>query len=301
MAVVDRDALRRRLGRVGVWGALALRPAVEERRAAAEVERLGYSALWFGEGPTTKEAFTHAAILLEATERIVVATGIANIYGRDATAMQNAALALDDAHPGRFVLGMGISHAPLVQARGHDYRQPVTAMREYLDALDHVKYAPAPPPEPPARVLAALRRRMLELARDRADGAHPYLVTPEHTARARAVLGPGPILAPEQGVLLETDPARARATARQHVALYLTLPNYVNSLREMGFGDDDFADGGSDRLLDALVAWGDVDAIVKRVRRHHAAGADHVAIQAVTRDHARALEALRILAPALLS
>ncbi len=200
MAIVDRDALRRRLGRVGVWGALALRPTAEERRAAAELERLGYGALWFGEGPASKEAFTHAAILLGATQRIVVATGIANIYGRDATAMQNAALALADAHPGRFVLGLGISHAPLVQARGHDYGQPVTAMLEYLDAMERVKYAPPPPPEPPARVLAALRRRMLELARDRTDGAHPYLVTPEHTARARTVLGREPILAPEQGV-----------------------------------------------------------------------------------------------------
>jgi probable F420-dependent oxidoreductase len=297
--MVDHDALRRQLGRVGAWGALALRPAAEERRAAAELERLGYGALWFGEGPATKEAFAHAAILLGATQRIVVATGIANIYGRDATAMQTAALALADAHPGRFVLGLGISHPPLVQARGHDYRHPLTAMREYLDDMERVKYAPPPPPEPPARVLAALRRRMLELARDRADGAHPYLVTPEHTARARAVLGRGPLLAPEQGVVLETEPARARTTARQHLALYLTLPNYVNNFREMGFGDADFADGGSDRLVDGLVAWGDVDAIVDRVRRHHAAGADHVAIQAVTRDPARALEELRLLAPAL--
>jgi probable F420-dependent oxidoreductase len=142
---------------------------------------------------------------------------------------------------------------------------------------------------------------MLELARDHTDGAHPYLVTPEHTARARTVLGRGPILAPEQGVVLETDPTRARATARQHLALYLTLPNYVNNFREMGFGDADFADGGSDRLVDGLVAWGDVEAIVERVRRHHAAGADHVAIQAVTPDPARALEELQLLAPALLT
>jgi probable F420-dependent oxidoreductase len=301
MAIVDRDALRRRLGRVGVWGALALRPAAEEQRAVAELERLGYGALWFGEGPASKEAFAHAAILLGATQRIVVATGIANIYGRDATAMQNAALALADAHPGRFVLGLGISHAPLVQARGHDYGQPVTAMREYLDAMGRVKYAPPSPSEPPARVLAALRRRMLELARDHTDGAHPYLVTPEHTARARTVLGRGPILAPEQGVVLETDPRRARATARQHLALYLTLQNYVNNFREMGFGDADLADGGSDRLVDGLVAWGDVDAIVERVRRHHTAGADHVAIQAVTPDPSRALEELQLLAPALLT
>ena len=301
MATPDlhRAELRRRLGRVGVWG-LPPRSAAEERNVAAEIERLGYGALWFGEGPATKEAFSHAAILLAATRRIVVATGIANIYARDATAMNNAALALADAHPGRFLLGLGVSHAPLVRTRGHDYRQPLAAMREYLDALDGAPYLPPAPAEPPPRVLAALRRRMLELARDRTDGAHPYLVTPEHTARARAVLGAGPLLAPEQAVILEADPARARAVGRQHVARYLELPNYVNNLRELGFGDADFAGGGGDRLIDALVAWGDVAAVSARVRRHHDAGADHVAIQAVTTDPARALEELRLLAPALL-
>jgi probable F420-dependent oxidoreductase len=174
-------------------------------------------------------------------------------------------------------------------------------MRAYLDAMDLVKYAPPPPPEPPPRVLAALRRRMLELVRDRADGAHPYLVTPEHTARARAVLGAGPLLAPEQAVVVETDPARARAAGRHHLAVYLTLPNYVNNFREMGFDDADLAGGGSDRLVDALVAWGDVDAVAERVQQHHAAGADHVAIQAIATDPGRALDDLRVLAPALLS
>lgn len=301
MATVDRDALRRRLGRVGVWGALARESSAQERPAAAEIERFGYGALWFGEGPTTKEAFAHAAVLLAATERIVVATGIANIYGRDPTAMNNAGLALAEAYPGRFVLGLGVSHLPLVQARGHDYARPLTAMRAYLDAMDRVKYAPKPPPEPPPRVLAALRRRMLQLARDRADGAHPYLVTPEHTARARAVLGTGPLLAPEQAVVVETDPARARAAGRHHLAVYLTLPNYVNNFREMGFGDADLAGGGSDRLVDALVAWGDVEAVAERVRQHHGAGADHVAVQAIATDPGRALDDLRVLAPALLS
>jgi probable F420-dependent oxidoreductase len=300
MATVDRSALRRRLGRVGVWGALATASAAEERPAAAEIERFGYTALWFGEGLATKEAFAHAAILLAATERLVVATGIANIYARDPTAMNNAALTLAEAYPGRFVLGMGVSHVPLVQARGHDYGRPVTAMRAYLDAMERAKWAPPPPPEPPPRVLAALRRRMLELARDRTDGAHPYLVTPEHTARARAVLGPGPILAPEQAVIVETDAARARAAGRRHLAFYLTLPNYVNSFRELGFGDADLAGGGSDRLVDALVAWGDVDAVAERVRQHHAAGADHVAVQALATEPGRALDDLRMLAPALL-
>lgn len=300
MATADhrRSELRRRLGRVGVWG-LPPRSAAEERGVASEIERLGYGALWFGEAPATKEAFSHAAILLAATARLVVATGIANIYARDPTAMSNAALALAEAYPGRFVLGLGVSHVPLVRTRGHEYRQPVTAMREYLDAMDGVKYLPPAPAEPPPRVLAALRPRMLELARDRADGAHPYLVTPEHTARARRVLGAAPLLAPEQAVVVETDPARARAVGRQHLARYLELPNYLNNLRELGFGDADLSGGGSDRLVDALVAWGDVGAIAARVRQHHDAGADHVAIQAITTDPGRALEELRLLAPAL--
>jgi probable F420-dependent oxidoreductase len=297
---VDRAALRRRLGRVGVWGVLPTASAAEERPAAAEIERFGYTALWFGEGLATKEAFAHAAILLAATERLVVGTGIANIYARDPTAMNSAGLTLAEAYPGRFVLGMGVSHVPLVQARGHDYGRPVTAMRAYLDAMERAKWAPPSPPQPMPRVLAALRRRMLELARDRTDGAHPYLVTPEHTARARAVLGPGPILAPEQAVIVETDAARARAAGRRHLSFYLTLPNYVNNFLEMGFAAADLAGGGSDRLVDALVAWGDVDAIAERVRQHHAAGADHVAIQAVATEPGRALDDLRVLAPPLL-
>jgi probable F420-dependent oxidoreductase len=300
MAIVDQAALKRRLGRFGVWGALATASSAVERPAVAEIERFGYTAVWFGEGPTNKEAFAHAAVLLAATERIVVATGIANIYARDPTAMHNGSLTLAEAYPGRFVLGMGVSHLPLVQTRGHDYGKPVSAMRTYLDAMERVKYTPPPPPEPPARVLAALRRQMLELARDRTDGAHPYLVTPEHTARARAALGPGPLLAPEQAVVVETDAAKARAAGRRHLAFYLTLPNYTNNFREMGFGDADLADGGSDRLVDALVAWGEVDVVADRVRQHHAAGADHVAIQAIAPDPNRALDDLRVLAPALL-
>src|SRR5581483_2450940 len=210
-----------------------------------------------------------------------------------------AANALEEAHPGRFVLGIGVSHAPAVAQRGHTYAKPVTAMREYLDALDETRYlAPAPDPAPPI-VLAALRRRMLELGRDRAHGVHPYLVTPAHTARARAVLGPGPVLAPEQGVVLETDPATARAIARDHLTNYLKLPNYTNSWREDGLGDEDFADGGSDRLVDTLIAWGDADAIAARVLAHHTAGADHVCIQPVTRDLDRALTELEALAPVL--
>ena len=297
-----RDRLRALLGPVGVWlTLLGLRSAEQERAAAARIEQLGYPALWFGETPVNKEAFVHAGILLAATERIAVATGIANIYARDPAAMNAAANALEEAYPGRFVLGIGVSHAPAVAQRGHVYGKPVTAMRDYLDALDETRYlAPAPDPAPPL-VLAALRRRMLRLGRDRAHGVHPYLVTPAHTARARAVLGPEPVLAPEQGVVLEADPGKARAIAREHLTNYLKLPNYTNSWREDGFGDADFADGGSDRLVDALIAWGDADAIAARVRAHHAAGADHVCVQPVIRDLDRAMAEVEALAPVLLT
>ncbi len=297
----DRDRLRERLGPVGAWlTLLGLRSAGEGRAAAAETERLGYPALWFGETPVNKEAFVHAGILLAATERIAIATGIASIYARDAAAANAAGNALAEAYDGRFVLGLGVSHAPAVAQRGHDYGKPVTEMRRYLDAIDAADYRAPAPARPTPVVIAALRRRMLELARDRVHGAHPYLVTPAHTARARAILGPGPVLAPEQGVVLETDPDRARAMAREHLTAYLRLPNYTNSWREDGFGDEDFADGGSDRLVDALIAWGDAETIAARVRAHHEAGADHVCIQPVIRDLDRALAALRALAPGLL-
>lgn len=297
----DRANLRRRLGRVGVWhSALGLRAADEERAAAATIEELGYQALWFGEAVANKEAFAHAGILLAATRRIVIASGIASIYSRDATAMSNGGNALEEAYPGRFVLGIGVSHAPMVELRGHAYGKPVAAMREYLDAMERAKYSPPPPAEPLPVLLAALRPRMLELARDRSYGAHPYLVTPRHSAMARKLLGPEPVLAPEQGFVLETDPARARAAAREHLSVYLKLPNYVNSWREEGFEDADFADGGSDRLVDGLVVWGDATAITDRVREHLEAGADHVCLQPVARDLAGALSDLAALAPRVL-
>ncbi len=302
IVAADRDRLRAQLGPVGVWlTLLGLRSAAEERAAAAEIEQLGYPALWFGETPVNKEAFVHAGILLDATSDITLATGIASIYARDPAATNAAANALGEAHDGRFVLGLGVSHAPAVTQRGHDYGKPVAAMRAYLDAIAGTRYLAPPPAHPVPVVLAALRRRMLALARDRTHGAHPYLVTPAHTARARAVLGSGPVLAPEQGVVLDADPARARAAAREHLQAYLGLPNYTNSWREDGFGDADFADGGSDRLVDALIAWGDVDAIAARVRAHHAAGADHVCIQPVIRDLDRSMAELRALAPVLIA
>jgi probable F420-dependent oxidoreductase len=293
--MTDVAALKRRMGRVGVWNStLGGESASFEREAAAEVERLGYGTLWVGESPQAKEALVHSALLLGATQRMMVATGIASIWARDAIASARAN-ALAEAFDGRFVLGLGVSHAPAVSARGHDYRRPVSAMSTYLDAMDEAKYG-GPLPEPAPRLLAALRTKMLELSAQRAQGAHPYFVPVEHTARARAVLGPDPILAPEQTVVLDTDPERARRTARRFMSLYLALPNYVNNLRDLGWSDEDFAGGGSDALVDAIVAWGEPEKIIERVRAHLDAGADHVCIQPLADTPRDALEHLRVLA-----
>jgi probable F420-dependent oxidoreductase len=295
------QALRDRLGRVGVWlGTIALAPARQERDAIARIERLGYGTAWFGEGPANREALSHGALLLQASERLTIATGIANIWARDAAAAINGANTLNEAHPERFVLGLGVSHAPIVNSRGHDYAKPLTAMRRYLEAIEGHTYAAPGPEQPSTILLAALRPRMLELARERAAGAHPYFVPPAHTATAREILGPRPILAPEQVVVLETDSSRAREIGRRHMASYLRLPNYVNNLRTLGYDDADFADGGSERLVDAIVAWGSEDAIAKRVSEHLEAGADHVAVQAYADNPDTALEQLERLAPVLL-
>lgn len=289
------------IGRVGIWSFLDLHPAARVREAAAEIEALGYGALWIPEA-LGREVFSASGVLLAATNRLVVATGIANIWGRDAVAMAAAQLTLCEAYPGRFLLGLGVSHAPMVEAfRGHHYARPLTAMRSYLDAMDNVPLMMARPEAPPERVIGALHPKMLALAAERTAGAHPYLVPPEHTARARAALGAGRLLAPEQAVVLEADAGRARTIARSHMAPYLFLPNYQRNLLSLGFGDGDLADGGSDRLVDALVAWGDVDAIRMRVRAHHDAGADHVCIQVLSADpQSLPLGEWRALAPALL-
>lgn len=267
------------LGRIGIWHFLDLLPAAEARTAATEVEALGYGALWIPEA-LGREAFSHAGLLLSATRTLTIATGIANVWVRDAMAMAAGQKTLAEAYPGRFLLGVGVSHAPLVEAvRGHAYRRPLTFMRDYLDAMDRAPFMAAEPAVPPERVIGALHPKMLALAAGRAAGAHPYFVTPDHTRRARAILGPGKLLAPEQAVVIETNAATARAIARTHTTTYLNLPNYVRNLRTLGFDDADFADGGSDRLVDAIVAWGDVQAIAARVDAHVAAGADHVCLQ----------------------
>jgi len=212
-----------------------------------------------------------------------------------------------EAFPGRFIAGLGVSHPPLVEARGEVYERPLAMMRRYLEDLSAVKHYSPPPAEPPLVVLAALRPKMVALAATHADGAHPYFVPAEHTARARAILGPGKLLAPELAVVLETDPTEARRRARQHTSgFYLQAPNYVENLRWLGFGDDDFDDGGSDALVDAVVAWGNEDAIAAHIREHLDAGVNHVCIQPVTEMQPMvdgldtgAMEVLRRLADAV--
>jgi probable F420-dependent oxidoreductase len=290
------------LGRVGIWTfALDLQPIARAREVAGELEELGYGAIWIPDA-IGRDPLVHAALLLGGTNRIAVGTGIAQIYGRDPMTMTGGWKTITEAFPGRFVLGLGVSHQPMVEGlRGQTYGPPLTAMREYLERMDTAMYVAAEPTEPPRRVLAALGPKMLALAAERADGAHPYNVPPEHTARAREILGPEKLLAPEQAVLLETDPVEARRTARAHMAIYLDLPNYMNNLRRFGITDDDIADGGSDRLVDTLVAWGDVDAIRARVQAHLDAGADHVAVQVLTPERGTLpLDEWRKLAPALL-
>jgi probable F420-dependent oxidoreductase len=289
------------LGRIGIWHFLDLLPAAEAQAAAAEVEALGYGALWIPEA-LGREAFTSAGLLLAGTRKLVVATGIANVWARDAMAMAAGQKTFAEAYPGRFLLGIGVSHAPMVQAlRGHHYHRPLTFMREYLDAMDRAPFMAVEAPAPAERVIGALHPKMLQLAAERTAGAHPYFVPPEHTVRARQLLGPGKLLAPEQAVILETDATAARALARVHTATYLNLPNYVRNLRRLGFGDADFADAGSDRLVDAIVVWGDVRTVAARVRAHLDAGADHVCLQVLDPDPRRApVRQWRALAEVLL-
>ena len=271
------------LGAFGVWTSqLDILQAARMQETAAELEELGYGALWYGEA-TGREALTKAGLLLAGTKRIVVATGIANIYGRDPVTMVAGQKTLAEAYPNRFLLGLGVSHIPLVEKlRGHRYEKPVPAMRAYLDAMDQAPYQAVPPGPKSPRVLAALGPLMLKLSAERADGAHPYNSTPEHTRQARQLLGPNPYLCPEQAIILETDPAKARAIARKFLAIYLGLPNYTNNFLRLGFQESDISGGGSDKLIDAVVAWGDLKTTLNRIREHHSAGADHVCIQVLT-------------------
>ncbi len=272
------------LGQIGIWtSALDRQPAKTATAAAAEIDRLGYGALWVGEA-IRREAFSNAALLLSATKKVTVCTGIANIWARDALAMKAGQFTLAEAWPDRFLLGIGVSHAPLLSVRGQRYSKPLEVMAAYLEAMDNAPYDAPNPPIRPLRVLAALGPKMLELAGSKADGAHTYFVPVEHSEQARAILGPNRLLCAEQAVVLENSPAKAREIARRHTRVYLGLSNYSNNLKRLGFDDDDLSGGGSDRLVDAIVAWGDVDAVAERIDSHLQAGASHVAIQVLTDD-----------------
>ncbi len=289
------------LGRVGVWTAqLGLMPESEARVVVGEIENLGYGAIWFPES-RAKEAMSQAALLLSAGREIVVASGIANIWARDAAAMVNGGRTLADAFPDRFLLGIGVSHAPTVRSRGHDYRRPLAAMRTYLDAMEAAEYVGPNPGRGPDVVLAALGPKMLRLAAERTIGAHPYFVPVEHTAFAREQMGDDALLAPEQAVVLTEDRTEAHAIARMHARFYLARDNYRNNLLRLGWSDADVADDGSDALLDALVAWGDAAAVQARVASHFEAGADHVCIQVLSGQEAGfPIDELRRMTPALM-
>ncbi|MFI7236704.1 LLM class F420-dependent oxidoreductase [Streptomyces cyaneofuscatus] len=265
-------------GRVGIWSSAlhgsrtddAGRKAIAE--AVAELEELGYGTLWIGGSPSPDDA----AAVVAATRTVTVATGILNIWSHTAEEVAARIAAVEEAARGRFVLGLGVSHGPMVP----QYAKPYSAMVAYLDALDTAN----PSVEPGERVLAALGPKMLKLAADRALGAHPYLVTTEHTAEAREALGPDALLAPELTVVLDTDLDRARTTARNMLEMYLQLPNYTANLLRLGFAESDFEGGGSVRLLDALFALGDAEHVKSRTREYLDAGADHVALQVLTAE-----------------
>jgi probable F420-dependent oxidoreductase len=271
-------------GTLGLW-TMTLDAVSPQRSAevAQEIESLGYGALWYPEA-WGREALTNAGLLLSATSTLVVASGIANIWGRDAVAASNGAKTLTAAYDQRFVLGLGVSHEPLVERlRGHEYKTPLSAMREFLLAMDKAPMFADEGQTRVARVLAALGPKMLELSATLADGALPYLVTPEHTALARQSLG-DQFLGVEQAVVLGQDRDEYLRRAHEHLEIYTGLDNYKASWRRLGFGDDDFVRGGSERLCEAFVVHGDENVILDRVKEHRDAGADHVCLQVLGAD-----------------
>jgi probable F420-dependent oxidoreductase len=265
LGIITRTEIIMELGRYGVFGRATL--LTTER--ARLLESLGYGTVWQGGSPPADLA--HAEALLDATSTLKVATGIVNVWTADAAAVARSYHRIEAAHPGRFLLGIGVGHPEATAT----YHSPYQTLVNYLDVLD----AEGVPAE--RRVLAALGPRVLRLAAARTAGAHPYLVTPEHTRQAREILGAGKLLAPEQRVALEADPARARAAGRPSVKPYLRLTNYTANLERLGFTADDFAGEGSDRLIDALVVSGDDAGIRRRFEAHFEAGADHVAVQLI--------------------
>ena len=270
------------MGRVGLWSAdFDLQPMSKAQEAIAEVEEMGYCAVWVPEA-VLREPFASTALLLSATKKIVLATGIASLHARTAQTMNAGWKTVTEAFPDRFVLGIGVSHAPMVTGvHKGAYDKPYSTMVEYLDAMDSGLYFSPAPSTTPRRVLAALGPKMLKLAAERANGAHTYFTPAEHTAFARSTMGKEAFLAPEVAVVLETDATKARAIARGFMKTYTGLPNYANNLKRFGFEHDEIV-GQEDRLVDAIVGWGTTDTVVARIKEHFDAGADHVCIQVLT-------------------
>ncbi len=267
---------------VGLW-TFTHESVTPERsgEVAAEIESLGFAALWIPEA-WGRESFTSASLLLADTSTLTIATGIANIWARDAVSAASASRTLNAAYQDRFILGLGVSHRPLVERlRGHDYVSPLTAMREYLTAMDKAPMFAPEGAHPYARVIAALGPKMLELGATLADGVHPYLVTPQHVAIARAAVG-DKFVGVEQAVVLGQSREEFLARAHSHLENYTGLDNYRNSWRRFGFDDEDFVRGGSERLCDAMVVHGDEGDVMAAVSEHRDAGADHVCLQVLT-------------------
>lgn len=285
------------IGKIGIWFFLDAMLAADTAEFAKKIEKLGYKALWIPEA-VGREPFAHAAYMLSHTDRLNIATGIANIYARDPVTMSAASKTVAEQSGGRFMLGIGVSHKPLVtNLRGHSYDKPYSYMKEYLPKLKGAMYAAPAPKEPVPIVLAALHPKMLTLSATEANGTHTYFVPPEHTAKARAQIGPNAMICAAQAVILETDATKARAAARGYMKTYVPrLPNYTNNLKALGWADKEFENGCSDNLVDAIVAWGTEDKIRDRIDAHLKAGATHVCILPIRSDNAllpdpRAVEA----------
>jgi probable F420-dependent oxidoreductase len=282
------------LKNLGVWAGTDGLSAEAAAAFARRLEAWDYGALWIPEA-VGREVFSASAWTLANTSRLIVASGIANIYARDPFSAAAAQKGLNEQSDGRFLLGLGVSHIPLVEGvRRLKYGKPLATMRAYLRSMAEAPYQAVPPAAAPKTVLAALGPKMLELSSELADGAHPYNVPPEHTLQARALLGAGKLLCVEQGAILETNPAEARSIARGFLAVYLGLSNYVDNWRRLGFTDADFAAGGSNRLIDV---WGDEKTIRARIDEHWQAGADHVCVQAIGRTTLPDERLLGLLAP----
>ena len=268
-----------RIDKLAVWLNTIGYPSADLVAFARRLEKWGYGTLWINDGMGS-DPMVLAACILAGTERLQVAVGVANIYSRDPVMMQGAQYGLNEQWGGRFLLGMGVSHSFIVEdMRGHHYAKPVPTMRNYLKAMAAASYRGPPPAEKPLIVIAALGPKMLELAKDMADGAHPFGTTPGHTAMARKILGPDKLLLVEQQVLLETDPDKARPVGRALASGFFGIPNYRDNLLRMGLAEEDFANGASDKAADAMLAWGDAGAIRQRIQEHWDAGANQVALQ----------------------